>query len=133
MTRRSDPCWLWTANRKSGGYGQLTLNGKRRLAHRLVYELMVGPIPDGMQLDHLCRQRGCVNPGHLRVCTLRENSRAPGSKTGRATGARNRAKTHCPKGHEYNDANTYRAKGERSCRTCGRVSALARYHRLRAA
>jgi hypothetical protein len=129
MVMLADACWLWTAARKSGGYGQLTRSGKRALVHRLIYELMVGPIPPEMQLDHLCRQRGCVNPAHLRICTNRENANAPGAKTGVRTGAKNRAKTHCPRGHEYTKENTYLDNGGRSCRACGRVSALARYHR----
>jgi len=115
--KRDDACWLWKAARHPGGYGAIAVKGSRRiaLAHRYIYELLVGPIPNGMQLDHLCRQRGCVNPAHLRVVTSKENSNAPGSKCG----SHFRLKTHCPKGHPYDSGNTYIGRaGARVCRAC---------------
>lgn len=112
---KTESCWLWTGGRISSGYG-LTPKPPRVLAHRYAYELLVGPIPDGLQLDHLCRQRLCVNPAHLesvdnRTNTLRSNSRS----------AINARAIHCPAGHPYDLLNTYfNKKGHRFCRTCAR-------------
>ena len=109
------PCWLWTAA-TNYGYGVIGL-GRRQdgiaLAHRLLYEHMVGPIPEGLCLDHLCRVRACVNPAHMEVVTLAENKRR-----GESGPAQNARKTHCPQGHPYDEANTYRYNGWRQCRTC---------------
>lgn len=66
-------CWVWTANTVNGGYGRVRLNGRMILSHRLAYEALSGPIPDGLQLDHLCRNRACCNPEHLEPVTNREN------------------------------------------------------------
>jgi hypothetical protein len=68
-------CWLWTGVHIGAGYGQASLNGVRQVAHRVAYELTVGPVPEGLQLDHLCRNRGCVNPDHLEPVTASENKR----------------------------------------------------------
>lgn len=112
-------CWYWDGGYTPAGYGQLRLpSRKHKLAHRLAYELLVGPIPEGLQLDHLCRIRGCVNPEHLRVVTSRENLLAPGART---LAALNSAKTSCPRGHAYNDENTYvDVTGRRHCKSCNR-------------
>lgn len=104
-------CWLWTLSRTSAGYGQAHDPRQRRrrsLAHRLSYELFVGPIPEGLQLDHLCRVRHCVNPSHLEPVTQAENMR-------RGMWA---SRTHCSRGHEYTQENTYLTRGFRECRTC---------------
>lgn len=69
-----DACWTWTGY-GTGGYGQHFVGGAKVYAHRYAYELLIGKIPDGMVLDHLCRHRGCINPGHLEVVTLAENAR----------------------------------------------------------
>jgi hypothetical protein len=92
-------------------------------AHRWSYEYHVGPIPDGMQLDHLCRNPSCVNPEHLEPVTARENVMR---SSGRA--AVNARKTHCPQGHPYDEANTYiyPPRGERQCRACSRERAQLR-------
>lgn len=107
----SDSCWIWTEKRHPCGYGVVS----KVLAHRLAYQMFRGPIPAGLQLDHVCRQRGCVNPAHLRPVTIRENVLAPGSRSPQAV---NRAKTHCVRGHAFDEANTYRWKNKRLCLTC---------------
>ena len=181
-------CWLWTGSIRDDGYGVTGIMGQPRLAHRLVYELERGDIPRGMVLDHLCRVRRCVNPDHLEVVTIAENTRrgtgaelarahqlakthckrghplsgdniiivgrqrvclacrlirkrAYNAKIpkkgrdltglalgGKANGARNLAKTHCPHGHPYDEANTYinLRTGARECRACHRVRASKR-------
>ena len=108
----SDDCWLWTASLKPNGYSQFNYNGKNRSGHRVAYELAVGPIPDGLTIDHLCRVRRCVNPCHLEVVTGRENQRRGFA-----------ARTHCPSGHEFTVENTLYSKprGHRFCRTCYRT------------
>jgi hypothetical protein len=106
-------CWEWTATRNKKGYGVIW-DGKTRGAHRVAYELFVGPIPEGLQLDHLCRVRHCVNPAHLEPVTCRENL-----LRGETITAKRAAVTECPKGHKYSQANTYyRPDGCRECRLC---------------
>lgn len=112
-------CWLWTgADTVKGGYKRMTTTGGRHvLAHRWAYELLVGAVPVGLTLDHLCRNPACVNPRHLEPVTMRENSLRAAS----SLAAINVAKTHCPQGHPYDDTNTYRMPaGGRDCRTCVR-------------
>lgn len=109
-------CFEWTAYRNPrGGYGRFKRHGKLEVAHRVAFELTVGEIPDGLTLDHLCRNTACVNPLHLEPVSMTENIR-------RGTqGADQRAKTHCPQGHPYDEANTYiNPRRQRVCRTCGR-------------
>lgn len=125
------PCWIWTAA-LSYGYGQFWLDGRTQLAHRVAYEWLVGPIPDGLEPDHLCRVRRCVNSGHLEPVTRRENIlRGVGPAT---TIARHRARTHCPQGHPYSGANLYvhPKNGNRDCRACRRA-ASRRYRTKRRA
>lgn len=110
-------CWLWTAGTNRGGYGNWDFGGRktriRKMAHRFAYELEVGPIPDGLHLDHLCRVRHCVRPSHLEAVTQQENNR-------RAAEVRVKV-THCPQGHEYTPENTYRQRwGARLCKACAR-------------
>ena len=107
-------CVFWTAGTTWNGYGLFWVNGRHVYAHRWAYEYFKGPIPDGLQLDHLCRNRSCVNPAHLEPVTQRENL-----LRGNTHAATNSAKTHCPKGHEYAGANLYTyPDGRRDCRTC---------------
>lgn len=108
-------CWLWTAYTDHKGYGRFKLDGKAERAHRVSYEALVGPIPEGLQLDHLCRVRSCVNPDHMEAVTNRENC-----MRGDTLPAANAIKTHCPRGHEYSVENTYVHLGGRTCRECMR-------------
>ena len=129
LTAQPDGCWMWTGTLNDGGYGMFAVGGTNLRAHRWAYERFVGPIPAGLQIDHLCHDpdachggitcphRRCVNPAHLRPVTSQENTRRANS-VARA----NTAKTHCPQGHPYAgdnlrvfDLGTTR---KRHCRTC---------------
>ncbi|WP_327223067.1 HNH endonuclease [Streptomyces platensis] len=132
LTARTEPgpngCLLYTGTLSNRGYGQICVEGTRMLAHRAMYELTVGPIPDGMFLDHICHNRDaacmggdaclhrrCINVEHLEPVTGAENTRRGKSW------AINGAKTHCPQGHPYDDENTYLYDGRRYCRACNRA------------
>ncbi len=123
MPREADGCWRWTGCITNHGYGQVQDSRARkpRSAHRLVYELLTGPIPEGLGLDHLCRNRWCVRPDHLEPVTSRENT-----LRGETPAGRNARKTHCAKGHELTPENTLpdiRNARWRRCVTCQRYSA----------
>ena len=121
-------CWLWQNASTPPGYGVFYLWGKQTYAHRASYELHVGPIPEGLVIDHLCRNRRCVNPEHLEPVTQRINLLRGETHT-----ARNAAKTHCDNGHRYTEATTYRyANGTRRCRRCGTEQARDRRERAKA-
>lgn len=110
-------CWIWNHVPTNSGYGAFCLDRIPRAAHRVVYELIKGPIPQGMQLDHLCRNRVCVNPDHLEPVTCRENL-LRGSET---HAARNAIKTHCKYGHPFSGANLGADRhGYKRCLTCHR-------------
>ena len=114
ITAEADGCWLWPGALTHDGYGRIQDQGKARLAHRVVYEHLIGPVPSELQLDHLCRVRRCVNPSHLEPVTLRENL-----MRGNTPARLNADKTQCPKGHEYAGDNLVnRADGARGCRAC---------------
>lgn len=117
---RGDPadCWMWTASVSQSGYSTFWGGSDRGKVHghRFVYELEVGPIPEGMTIDHLCGQPLCVNPAHLEAVTQRENILR--ARNGLA--AANARKTSCQAGHPFVPENTYIRKGDnaRICRTC---------------
>lgn len=114
---KTDDCWVWTASTDSKGYGRFTVaHDVKVAAHRWAYESLVGPIGDGLELDHLCRNRACVNPFHLDPVPHLENVRRGDAWT--VSGL----KTHCPSGHEYTGGNLYvrPSDGARVCRACTR-------------
>lgn len=108
-------CWEWTATRNRFGYGQFFYNGSMRGAHRFAYEAFVGPLPAGkaQQLDHLCRNRACVNPGHLELVTARTNN-----LRGEGWAAIHARKTRCIRGHPLVEGNIKWYGRKRNCRTC---------------
>ena len=106
-------CILWKGTISKKGYGSLSINDRMRSVHRVAYELFSGQVEDGLVLDHLCRNRACLNANHLEPVTLAENNlRGVGFM---AVHAR---KTHCPHGHPYDEKNTQMKNGARRCRTC---------------
>lgn len=111
------PCWLWVGAHVPDGYGSFSLPGRPQVgAHRVAWELVNGPIPEGRQIDHLCRRPGCVNPGHMEVVTLAENV-----LRGEGPTARNARKSHCDAGHPLEGDNVRTTKeGWRRCRACQR-------------
>jgi hypothetical protein len=120
-------CWLWLRTLDRDGYGSIQVNKRHMRAHRVSYETHRGPIPDGLQIDHLCRVRCCVNPDHLEPVTCRENL-----MRGDTAAARYAAATVCKHGHPFDQANTlYTREGRRVCHACRNARALAAYHRRR--
>ncbi len=116
--RPEDGCWEFTGGKTQNGYGRFWDGQRSVLAHRFSYEHHVGPIPDGLQCDHLCRNRACVNPGHLEPVTNQENARR--GVSGDQARERQLAKTHCHKGHPYSGDNLYVPPdgSRRECRQC---------------
>jgi hypothetical protein len=118
-------CWIWQRALDRSGYGGFRAGDRIYRAHRYGYELMVGPIPEGLQIDHLCRVRACVNPAHLEPVTSRENSLRGDTFLARSLG-----RTKCAEGHPFDDVNTYRSPdGRRVCRICRRRWDAARRQR----
>jgi hypothetical protein len=125
-----DGCFIWVGARNQvSGYGQFNTDDGIKAAHRVSYELAKGPIPAGLQLDHLCRRRECVRPEHLEAVTQRVNTLRSTAPT-----ARNAVATHCVRGHEFTDDNTLRrttgSKG-RECRRCITERSRERRQRIR--
>jgi hypothetical protein len=109
-------CWEWRGSANPRGYGhiRLDMNGRIYAVHRVAYEQLVGPIPAGLEIDHLCFNRRCVNPDHLEPVTRLENVR-------RGRTNQNDGKTHCKRGHEFDAANTsIDVLGKRVCKACAR-------------
>ena len=107
-------CWVWLAGKSTDGYGRFYYKGKTRNAHRVAYSLYVGTIDDDLVIDHVCRNKACVNPSHLRAVSQRQNVLE--NSVGEA--AKNINKTHCKHGHEFTPENTYDNHGGRGCITC---------------
>jgi hypothetical protein len=119
-----DGCWLWTGQRTTWGYGVVVgmIAQTKTSAHRAMWEVLVGPIPDGLVLDHICRNRLCVNPTHLQV-TSHGNNAALGQ----------RRKTRCPQGHPYDEENTqWTLEGYRHCRACNRERTMQAFLKRKA-
>ena len=114
-------CWVWTGA-KVWGYGVIGFNGKQWKAHRYAYTRVVGPIPEGLELDHLCRTRSCVRPDHMEPVTHAENMRRADTPL-----SRNARKTHCFRGHPFDQENTRVRRGSRICLTCVRAYQRERY------
>lgn len=110
-------CWLWTASLSHAGYGRFCpLPSGYVPAHRWAYEQENGPLPEGLECDHLCRTPSCIRPSHIEAVTHRENL-----LRGQTVAARSAQATHCPQGHPYDEANTYVCpRGKRQCRQCRR-------------
>lgn len=126
----TETCWNWTAGLNSYGYGQIRVEGKSFKAHRIAYLLWVGEIPEGLTIDHLCRNRRCVNPAHLEVVPGRINT-----LRGEGPTAQNARKESCAHGHPLMGDNltitTGKRPGLRRCRACARISARRAYARAR--
>ncbi len=130
-------CWEWQGTKSHLGYGQFRADGRRDIGngrkgtlsspHRFAYTALVGPIPEGKEIDHLCRNRACCNPDHLEAVTHQENA-ARGDAFGKKSGKwkpRPRP-THCKRGHEYTPENTHHLpSGSIACRACNRISCLS--------
>lgn len=117
---KTDDCWVWTGSQKSNGYGEVHV-GSRKLpkrAHQVSLVLSGIALTPGLVVDHLCRNRLCVKPDHLRQVTNKVNS----LENSRGVGAIHASRTVCPKGHEYSSENTRRDKhGKRYCKACSRL------------
>lgn len=122
-----DGCWLWTGSEKANGYGAITVDGRGWRAHRYAYVAAFGAIAEGMELDHVCRNRRCVNPFHLRQVSHRENTLSGETITAHAA-----QQTHCKRGHELTPESVYENGRGRQCKQCARIRAAERYARATA-
>ena len=120
IPKNPNECWNWVGGINNSGYGKMRFNYKHCLAHRFVYEYLIGEIPKGLTLDHLCRDRACVNPDHLEPVTLSENLNRGEHSCG------NKVKTNCKYGHDFNPENTRiritKNGGSRICKECHKIN-----------
>ncbi len=117
-------CWVdGSLVPNNWGYSQITVNGHKQVGHRLAYEALVGLIPAGMQIDHVCRNSACYNPAHLEPVTPKENVKR---------GSRGDSRTHCPVGHLLGGENRIISHHGRACRTCNNRRSKERYWRRKA-
>ncbi len=127
------PCWIWTRSLNGSGYARIYVNRRLVRAHRFAYEYHIKNIPEGLDLDHLCRNRACVNPNHLEPVTRKVNL----NRGSQVKGNPNAAKTHCKNGHPLSGDNLYLVPGNtksgvfRRCRACERVRQHAKYIKRR--
>lgn len=126
--RSTDACWPWLRATPAPGYGEFSGGGTRVKAHRASFYINIGPIPDGMVIDHVCRNRACVNPAHLRAVDHRTNS----IENSTSFAARNAQKTHCPKWHVLAGSNLVPSQKTRKCRICLNERQVLRNRRRRA-
>lgn len=120
--RCDNGCLVWARSLGHRGYGYVQVSGKKHFIHRLAYELAFGPIPEGLVIDHLCRNTACIEPTHLEAVTQRENV-----LRGISLSAQRARQTHCKNGHEFTDANTWLSpRGQRACRRCHRETVARR-------
>lgn len=124
MTGGPEACWPWTACKNNDGYGRFMLHGKARRAHRVGFALAKGEIPDGLVLDHLCRNRDCCNPAHLEPVTVAENNRR--GEAGINTRMLFLSMTSCQRGHPWPESTSYSKARGRYCRVC-RTLHMRRY------
>ncbi len=128
IVKSEQGCWGWIGESTDNGYGRFRVDGRKVLAHRFAYALLIGPIPNDLFVLHKCDNPPCCNPDHLFLGTKSDNSRDCMEK-GRYVNAQS-LKTHCAHGHEFSDANTIiRATGARRCKSCSTEQSKARYHR----
>jgi hypothetical protein len=120
--QKTDGCWLWLGHIAKSGYGVTSTGGytpeRVMHAHRFSYLILAGPIPNGLEPDHLCRNRSCINPSHLELVTHAENMRRAATH-----------RTHCKKGHPFSPENTFMVGGARRCHRCNRDNARSYYNR----
>lgn len=127
FVRVEESCWEWAGGKTEDGYGVFYLDHKTQRAHRVAYEIFMGPIPQTLTIDHLCRNRGCVNPLHLEAVTIKVNT-----LRGETLPAANATKTHCIHGHEFTPENTKIDRdGRRACRACQRRRSLTYLYKKR--
>ena len=125
-----EPCWVWTRAKSRHGYGRIKVHGKNLQTHRVAYTERYGEIPDGLVIDHLCRNTGCCNPDHLRAVTDAENLHAEGSAS---PAKANAERTHCKNGHALEGDNLmhHERRSQRTCRECANAAKRRSYHKCK--